>query len=98
METFWLKRLGQYICHIALRGHMAEGDLLLLGTLPCKVVGQINVLGALSLDGIVENGEGCCVVCVKLDLATVAVTASPHLQVLLQFSEPQRFCNEGCCC
>jgi len=57
------------------------------------------VLGALSLDGIVENGEGCCVVCVKLDTANaVAVTASPHLQVLLQLPEPQRFCNEGCCC
>ena len=38
---------------------------------PCKVVGQINLLGALGLDGIVENGEGCCVVCkagVKLEL------------------------------
>jgi hypothetical protein len=39
MEAFWLKRLGHYICHIALRLHMAEGDLLLLGMLPCKVVG-----------------------------------------------------------
>jgi hypothetical protein len=34
MEAFWLERLGHHIWHIALRGHMAEGDLLLLGIFP----------------------------------------------------------------
>ena len=32
MEALWLKRLGHHICHIALRGYLAKGDLLLLGT------------------------------------------------------------------
>ena len=93
MEAFWLKRLGHHICHIALRKLMAEGDLLLLGILPCNVVGHFNVLGALrnSLlkalwlkrlghDGVMEEGKGCCIVYVKKDASIDAsVTAFSHL-------------------
>jgi len=56
---------------------MAESDLLLLGTIPCIVVGQINMLGALCLDGIVEDGEDSCVVCVNRILLELLLLLLP---------------------
>jgi hypothetical protein len=82
-EALRLQRIG-YLPHCALWTHA----FLLLETLPCKVVGQINVLGALVLNRFVEHGEGCCIVCVKPNAASAAaITASPKLLVLLQLSE-----------
>jgi len=60
VNALWLQWLCHHISHIALCGHMVEGDLPRLGALFVKEVREVDVLGALGLHGVVEYGE-CCV-------------------------------------